>query len=1250
MVFRSILHAYVLRDKQENNVITLDSDDENEIELTDENLDVNNWYSDLLKSLDRQYPVVFDKVTKDILKELDSNSNSKRKSLKTVLGEFIFFLWNLNVGPHYLSIPYFCFAGFLFTAACSDGGANIFENLYHYSAENRIEAMRYLVKNMRKLCFSDDSKNLLRDSIAERLTDDSLLVVTEALKFSTDDLVQMLDRKLLAEKLLYILSRCIHDHVNTYAQTTVMAIQHVASSKVWTEENVEEIFLAVWPFLLGMTQRDGTIVEAIINSDLAQKFSFLRKCDFNTEDPFESNDHVLKLLKNRKGLPDICRIIAAIQNIPEKRLTTVRAYFNVLLLSQILPDQCPADIARDVLNLVFKFSEQFKHRLVVAAEFPNSFMSTAFENNFPIQMNLMCIDNLIDAIGGAGLTQGAVNFSEQSDGLSLVLKIFEILVSGVWHSKDEWSALYNRALRNFVDTVVPSIDDKVEFFSNFFIGHAVVDIKASPAFVPITNELQIKAIRVFNAVLLKSPTDVNITLNALIRIISGLASPQQTIRTCTIETLNILVNLETLPPTYLLLIQKLLKRHEELELDDTQLSLILYRIFCSSKSSQKQLKPLLDDLFECVTDQSSSTLVRATILEMLKHINTVVYLKRIAGAPLEILKTAGLAAGPEPSLLNRYESQIIRSVLFRFNDETVKSTASYCCDIIVQCLHNHKLLLAYSDDVAVAVPIIAIDTITVPVFGLLLLRQKTQLIQEVIRLTAVSQNIDVLHAATKLMRRIDIDAKAHLDIFVAMRTVDIKGIAQKPGKNRAEQALSTDIIGTTEWRCGIAMLEYLQNKRNLKNAHLLIPDLFAVLKRCLKFEDQSLVEYTKQLVLACMLHCCQLISPDGQAKRELLPDKVFEIELVVQCIRGTQNPQTHHHALQLLSHTAAMIPESVLHNMMNIFTFVGSSVVRRDDAYTYQIIANIIKSIIPTLINSNRSLNDAQQDEAVIPVLRVFADIILDVPEHRRLRLYEDLLNTLDPQKYTWMFLAVLFESHVRNFSKSVNRDDPVQLKRIDVAIEITNLFDCGIVLETCTRLIDFLHKQPTEKSSDSDSSKMDIDITDTNIFNVPNYSNYQLRHFKYTTLQFIIRLTERTSQFVTKVASITPLETAALKTHFKHIIVTVLQFIGKVVKLAAAAEEKFWKIVLTNCYDILDHVLALIYPDMLLQVVSGLLNKNNIPEVRRKAIELLNKKLQLEDFFATCEQSTLLGLLGKNFFFFFTTSPSSQLCSVCQK
>lgn len=88
---RCILDAYILREKHENDVITIESDseDDNEILLTEANIGVNNRYSELLKSLERQYPTVFDKVIKDIMQGQDKNlSASKRKSLKTILGRY----------------------------------------------------------------------------------------------------------------------------------------------------------------------------------------------------------------------------------------------------------------------------------------------------------------------------------------------------------------------------------------------------------------------------------------------------------------------------------------------------------------------------------------------------------------------------------------------------------------------------------------------------------------------------------------------------------------------------------------------------------------------------------------------------------------------------------------------------------------------------------------------------------------------------------------------------------------------------------------------------------------------------------------------------------------------------------------------------------------------------------------------------------------------------------------------------------
>ena len=136
------------------------------------------------------------------------------------------------------------------------------------------------------------------------------------------------------------------------------------------------------------------------------------------------------------------------------------------------------------------------------------------------------------------------------------------------------------------------------------------------------------------------------------------------------------------------------------------------------------------------------------------------------------------------------------------------------------------------------------------------------------------------------------------------------------------------------------------------------------------------------------------------------------MELVVKCVRLSPNPLTHHHALLLLSSAASLYPvcvyiyhlqhtwcispsllpsfslflplslplplppfpslpscpflslslsfspspslspsqSQVLHNIMPVFTFMGSNLLRNDDQYSFQIITQTIDSVIPPLI------------------------------------------------------------------------------------------------------------------------------------------------------------------------------------------------------------------------------------------------------------------------------------------------------------
>ena len=1131
--------------------------------------------------------------------------------------------------------------------------------------------MKYLVNNLNNMCFSDDSKDLLKNSIIERLSDDSPLVIYEALKFETADLIKIIGHTIFVDKLQDILSKYRHD--SKWQQPIASALEHITSKLTWNDSNVDNIFVSLLPFLFPLQPEEIELMQIVVRSNLAGKIDFIKSCRTNLTEINEIHSFVEAQLKKGKGLPKIESILSVIETIPEKKMTTSKAFLNIFLVSHILPKTCNNfTVAQKILSLIAKYTSQMKTE--ISTEQSLSLMVYAASNSkvYPIQINFICIKRLIECTNLAQhFETKPIDFSEQTDVLSLLLTIFEILVNGLWVNNQNEIQLYNNALAHFLKEVFPHVDKRIEFFSNFYISHLLMTSSSSSSShktteqnqnqpIQISTTLQVQSCRLFNVILkqINNSKKIQLSINSFICILSGLASPTAAVRKCTYETIEILGQIESLKGTSCVaVIDKLLPRREELYLDCNQLPLIIYQIFSGSKSASKLLQNCLHEMFELIgtKDQKSLPSVHcASLLEMLKHLNSTEYIKMIIDSSFNILKNVTSKTNPPNCIqkLNIYESKIIKAMLFRFNSTTINvvKVSPICWEFIKKSIESHNLFLTTTSDGEnediQSLAGFAMDIFDEALFSQLVKKHQTELIEIVIGLTAQTQSSEVLQSARKLMKRIRIDVKEHVNTFAEMKGIDILGTAvgsnSKANKRKSDKLtpkstqLSTDILDTIQWKSGIAMLEYLQNKKNIVNSHCLIASLFDVLKRCLEFEEQSLVEYVKQLTLSCILHCCQLISPDGKAKRDLVPDKVFDINSVVQCIRGTQNPQTHHHALQLLIHTAAMIPELVLHNMIDIFTFVGSSIVRRDDAYTYQIISNIIKSIIPTLIQSNELKDLDAQHETVIPVLRVFADIVLDVPEHRRLRLYEDFLNTLDPTKYLWMFLAVLFESHVRNFGPSTKRGtNTADTKRINVAVEITNRFSCSCIVDTCTKLIEYLHQQPLEKPSKHTDDKMEIDITDTTIFNIRNYSDYQLRHFKYTTLQYIILLTARTSTFVQNIASIDVGSTYLMKPHFKNIILTVLQFVGKITKYTGQNDEKYWRVILSNSYDVLDQVLAVIYPDMLLQVVSGLLNRNNILEVRRKAIELLNKKLQVSDFFFNCNQETLLGLLGKLFLFF---------------
>lgn len=173
---------------------------------------------------------------------------------------------------------------------------------------------------------------------------------------------------------------------------------------------------------------------------------------------------------------------------------------------------------------------------------------------------------------------------------------------------------------------------------------------------------------------------------------------------------------------------------------------------------------------------------------------------------------------------------------------------------------------------------------------------------------------------------------------------------------------------------------------------------------------------------------------------------------------------------------------------------MGSSVVRHDDVFSFQIISNIIESVIPTIVTKGNK----ESVDLVIPVFKVFADILLDVPEHRRLPLYTKLISTLGTGKYLWMFLCVVFESHIihdEEEKKKLKTKSESSLQRLEICLQLIKTFSPQEIMKTCILLMGYLKSLPDEVNTKP--NKMEVDLTDTKLFDFDARSVKQLRHYR---------------------------------------------------------------------------------------------------------------------------------------------------------
>ncbi|KAL3283044.1 hypothetical protein HHI36_006202 [Cryptolaemus montrouzieri] len=227
--------------------------------------DTKSWLIELIETIEKQYPHQFDK---QVYKILTSTENENRKNkLQKILKNALMFRKKFD----------------------------IFNKLYHSNALIRTNAMKFLSTNFDTL--KEDEKDVLKVSLGDRLKDDDIEVVKEALIIVQS--TNALKGQELKEILVELLYKFYKDK-NYWRRILERVIQMLCTS-----ENARDfqVILNIFPLLLPKSNEGIVYAKLVVKSDLFSHCPLF--VNFNTQADLESvgdfPNHIFSCLKSVKS-------------------------------------------------------------------------------------------------------------------------------------------------------------------------------------------------------------------------------------------------------------------------------------------------------------------------------------------------------------------------------------------------------------------------------------------------------------------------------------------------------------------------------------------------------------------------------------------------------------------------------------------------------------------------------------------------------------------------------------------------------------------------------------------------------------------------------------------------------------------------------------------------------------------------------------------------------------------------------------
>ncbi|XP_058398947.1 HEAT repeat-containing protein 1 isoform X3 [Diceros bicornis minor] len=1143
---------------------------------------LNEQFLPLVRLLESKYPRTLDVVLEERLKEI---TDLKKQEL------FHQFISLSTSGGKYQFL--------------ADSDTSLMLSLNHPLAPVRLLAVNHL-KNIMKTSKESIDESFIKEAVLTRLGDDNIDVVLSAIS-AFQIFKQHFSSEVTVSNLLNLFRRAELSNNRGWYRVLEIVADILIKEEILSENEQlsNQVVLHLLPFMIidndDMESAEMKIAIYLSKSGICSLHPILRGWK-------EALENVIKSTKSGK------LIGVANQKIIELLAENINSGDPSSMLKMEIPSEWHFELMMD-RGIPVKLWERYVEQL-------NTAQRVAVEDSVLLVFSLK---NFIHALKAPksfpkdDIWWNPEQLKEDSrDYLHLLIGLFELILSGA-------DAVHFRVLMKLFIKV--HLEDVFQLFKFFSVLWTYGSSLSNPLNCSVGTVLQTQALYIGCAMLSSQKAQckhklASISSPVVTSLLVNLGSPVKEVRRAAIHCLHALSGVAS---QFHLIIDHLVPKAEEITSDATYVVQDLATLFEELQREKKlkshqKLSETLKNLLYCV--YSCPSYIAKDLMKVLQEVNSEMVLSQLLPMVEQLLEKIQ----KEPTAVLKDEAIVLHLTLGKYSEYSAsllhKDPKSL--DIFIKAVHTTKELYTGMPTIQIT----ALEKITKPFFASISDEKVQQkLLRMLFDLLVNCKNSHCAQTVSSVFKGISVNAEqVRIELEPPDKTKSL-GTIQQTRRQKMQQKKSQDLesvqeVGDSYWQRVTLILELLQHKKKLKSPQILIPTLFNLLSRCLEplLPEQGNVEYTKQLILSCLLNICQKLSPDGgKIPKDILDEEKFNVELIVQCIRVSEMPQTHHHALLLLGTVAGIFPDKVLHNIMSIFTFMGANVMRLDDTYSFQVINKTVKMVIPALIQSDGGDSvevTRNVEEIVVKIIHVFVDALPHVPEHRRLPILVQLVDTLGAERFLWVLLILLFEQYVTKtvLAAAYGEKDAILEADTEFWISVCCEFSVQHQIQSLMNIFGYLIKLPEEKEETvprAVSNKSEAQEQMPQIFDVDAHTSKQLRHFKFLSVSFMSQLLA-SSNFLRKVVESGGPQ--VLKGLEQRLLETVLGYINAVAqsleKNVDKLTVKFWRALLSKAYDMLDKVNALLPTETFIPVIRGLLG-NPLPSVRRKALDLLNNKLQ---------------------------------------